>query len=182
MISSSINSIYNVCDWGKLYDNTSILVQLIFGAFAIRNLASEYVFKEKKVAAAPKTSTLIKTIALMGNISVIGTALTTKPMLAAWKWSANYLKIEHHFEDVGEKWLHFITLANFILGLPATIKFVYDSAVWLKEKWKKKKTAKVKKPREKGYITPVTTRKMKFYMTMNTIAKGTHVARHLFTP
>lgn len=181
----------------ELFDKGMTAFQIIGGAFAVKNIATEYIFKSKSVVPYTPVKKenqsrirplILKIIILFGNLSLIGSAATTAPMISIWKKCIKHLNIEHHFASgklfAGERLYKCISIASFILSIPSTTKFIYDYGTWA---IKKVIAFVTKKPQqdiidEEDELLARQVRGTRYFVTMNTIVKGTRVTRHLISP
>lgn len=177
--------------------NTIGIAQLIFGALAVYNLAttSKKVTLpptapagqlHKKTLRPPKPIQLtwhqkaMKAVTFTGNISLLGTALTCRPMLIFYRYVAARLLTEPQIESFfGERALVpamkvylFVSIGSFIIGIPATIKYTHNCYVAIKSYLAHRAS--------KGKAPSIGPRNTNLYVTVNTVFRGvTTIARAL---
>ncbi|MBA3957666.1 MAG: hypothetical protein H0X51_04630 [Parachlamydiaceae bacterium] len=123
-------------------------ISFAFGVFEILHETREFVldlrgrvtFQEK----APWHHTALKAVLFVSKVSLICSAITTRPgvQLASWAFSRIFTKEQlevtfgKNLTFAKTPWhpRHVTSVAAFLLGVPATLKTIYDGLQWLRSK------------------------------------------------
>ncbi|MBA3722026.1 MAG: hypothetical protein H0W88_06465 [Parachlamydiaceae bacterium] len=157
------------------------LSQMIFGAYALYTVIKSAIMHqlvEKKPVSLTRKQRITKIIKVMGKLSLVGTGLTSRPVLPAWKWGVTKIISETQFNTVfgaqspisGTRIYYVFMILSSLIGLPSSIKYIYDSHFWIMNRGAIDVNDKEKKKRSN---------RVSLLVTMNTIVKGTIISRNL---
>lgn len=136
---------YKVVAWSHVEVVRDILGfgQSIFGAIGLINLTREvYHFDRQNVSKASWKMTALKTIEVLGNISLVGGAATSYPIVQTLKRTAQWLftpeQIARYFGPnailSASRVSFVISVGTILFGMPSSIKTTYDIYCWLTKK------------------------------------------------
>lgn len=145
-IPESVKTIFfKVVAWRNIEAVRDILGfgQCVFGAIGIINLAGEcYYFERTNVSKASWKERALKTIEVFGNLSLIGGAATSYPMIQVWQRTTQWLFTPEQMARflgsnpylVASRLSLYISIGTIIFGGPSTIKTTYDVYCWMTKK------------------------------------------------
>lgn len=149
-IAKPIQSLYHTAnEWYQidLVQRIVGIAQLILGSYSAYQLYQEYL-KHRLVRQNPSYKNyppangyqkFIHWIQILGHLSYVGAALTSQPILIAWRWSASHLlsadQIGHLLRNNSPfpvlRIYYLIQLGSLILGIPSMIYTSYQCSIWI---------------------------------------------------
>jgi hypothetical protein len=165
----------------EVVQNVLGVKQIVMGGVGAQSLIRSGSLKKEAFKAhffkpCPLVQQIKKMTPLLGNISMVGTALTSRPMILVLSWSAKRIITNAALESIfgahsplhGKRLCNIIAVASFIIGLPSTVKFMYDCQFWLRYKIISLTPKKVNLPSLEDV-----------FIAINTIAQGSFFSRKL---